>query len=317
MSAFDHSEYVSLTMEFRCNLRCTHCMIEGTMDRLVAEPMTRFDELLTFNQAHRRWRGLILTGSEITLRRDLPQLARRARSAGFERVRIQTHGAHLAQRSYCDRLVEAGINEFFVSVAGADAAGHDAITQVPGSFERTLHGLDNLDNCDGVTSITNTVVTTRSYPMLPAIVDRLSHLERLRQMEFWMYFPMAERDEKDLLARHLDVLPYLVEAITAARRRGLGVEVKNFPQCLLGEHVAALCNAQPQLYIDAAFWREFERNGFYRYVHRERCGSRDCLGLTGAYVAKFGWEAEHLRPLPRERSSRHPPLNPEERATGK
>ena len=34
ISLRDHADYVSLTMEFRCNLACVHCMIEGTMDRL-------------------------------------------------------------------------------------------------------------------------------------------------------------------------------------------------------------------------------------------------------------------------------------------
>ena len=71
MQLFDHREYVSMTMEFRCNLRCVHCMIEDTMHRLVPESADRFDELLAQNTEHRRWKGLILTGSEITLRRDL------------------------------------------------------------------------------------------------------------------------------------------------------------------------------------------------------------------------------------------------------
>jgi MoaA/NifB/PqqE/SkfB family radical SAM enzyme len=118
---FDHRDYVSMTMEFRCNLRCVHCMIEDTMHRLAPEPADKFEELLAQNREHRRWKGLILTGSEITLRRDLPELARRARASGFEHVRIQTHGMHLAERAYCEELVEAGVDEYFVSVAGPDA----------------------------------------------------------------------------------------------------------------------------------------------------------------------------------------------------
>ena len=63
-------EYVSMTLEFRCNLACAHCMIEGTMDYLQAEPPEKFNELLAYNAANRRWSGLIMTGSEITLRHD-------------------------------------------------------------------------------------------------------------------------------------------------------------------------------------------------------------------------------------------------------
>ena len=294
-----HADYVSLTMEFRCNLRCVHCMIEGTMDRLRPESDGQFEEVLRLNRRERRWRGLILTGSEITLRKDLPQLVGRARACGFERVRIQTHGMHLGQPSYARRLVEAGVNEFFVSIAGADAASHDGITLVKGSFERALRGLAFLDTLPGVLSITNTVVTRLSYPLLPGIVAALSELKRLAQMEFWVYFPMAERDEKDLVARHGDVLPHLRAAIADARALGRKVEVKNFPQCLLGELGDALVNAQPELHIDEDFWTEFARNGFYQCVHRDACASTECLGLNSAYLAKFGDEAETLSPLNR------------------
>ena len=52
--------------------------------------------IVEHNRANRVWKGLILTGAEITLRRDLPELARLARAGGFEHVRIQTHGMRLA-----------------------------------------------------------------------------------------------------------------------------------------------------------------------------------------------------------------------------
>jgi len=301
MRRFPHEEYVELTMHFRCNLKCEHCMIEGTMDWLQPESDGRLDEVIAENAEHRKWKGVIFTGSEVTLRRDLPELARKARAGGFEHVRIQTHGMRLANKRYCRELVDAGIDEYFVSVTAADAATHDAITEVPGSFDKTMRGLENLEEFDGVVSLTNTVVTQRSYRQLPAVVERLAHLRRLARMDFWNFWPMRENDDKDLIASHLDVLPYLREAILAGRRLGRGIEVKNFPECLLGDLHDALNNDQPKLIIDPAFWPEFMRNGFHQCVHRERCGSRQCLGLNTAYVKKFGWHADALVPYPPER----------------
>jgi MoaA/NifB/PqqE/SkfB family radical SAM enzyme len=299
MGVFVHEDYVELTMHFRCNLKCEHCMIEGSMDWLEPESFARLRQVIELNQQQRRWKGLILTGAEITLRRDLPELARLARANGFEHVRIQTHGMKLAEEAYCRELVEAGVDEFFVSVAAADAASHDGITGVPGSFEKTLQGLENLDRFP-VKSLTNTVVTRRSYQQLPAVVERLAGLKRLVQMEFWNYWPMSETDTKDLLVSHLEVAPHLRQAIRRAAELGRAVEVKNFPECLLGDDRAALDNRQPKLLIDPAFWQEFRRNGFEQCVHREACSSKQCLGLNTAYVQKFGWHAEELRPFPRE-----------------
>jgi MoaA/NifB/PqqE/SkfB family radical SAM enzyme len=298
---FAADDYVEVTVHFRCNLKCVHCMIEGTMDWLKPESDDQLARILAHNARERRWKGLTLTGSEVTLRPDLPDLARAARQHGFERVRIQTHGARLAAKSYCRELVEAGINEYFISVTAADAATHDAITGVAGSFEKTVEGLENLDAFEEVTTLTNTVITERSYRQLPQVVEQLRHLRRLAQMEFWTYWPLREADDKNLIASHLDVLPYLREAIAAARRHGRSVEVKNFPECLLGDAHDALDNDQPKLIIDPDFWPEFMRNGFHQCVHKDYCASRSCLGLNTAYVKKYGWHADVLVPFPRER----------------
>lgn len=295
---FAAADYVEMTVHFKCNLHCEHCMIEGTMDWLRPEPVDSFEALLAQNAQQGLWKGLVLTGSEVTLRRDLPDLARSARASGFEHVRIQTHGMKLEDPAYCRELVEAGIDEYFVSVTAADAATHDAITGVPGSFERTLRGLENLDRIEGVTTLTNTVVTKRSYRQLAAVVERLAHLERLAQMDFWNFWPMSEDDDKDLIASHLDVLPHLRAAIARARALGRAVEVKNFPECLLGADGDALRNDQPKLVIDPEFWPEFMKNGFHQCVHRSYCGSQRCLGLNTAYVRKYGWHADVLVPLP-------------------
>lgn len=270
------------------------------MDRLKPQTAEQLHALLAHNGIHRKWKGLILTGSEITLHRDLPEWVRMARNAGFDKVRIQTHGMRLGSESYCEELVEAGVNEFFISVAGADAQTHDEITTVPGSFDKTLRGLEILDGIPDVLTITNTVVTTRSYQQLPQLVQRLAHLRRLAQMEFWFYFPMSERDDKNLIASHLDALPQLKQAIGLAWQSGRGIEVKNFPECLLGKQRVALYNDQPELFIDDDFWAEFARNGFYQCAYRERCASKQCLGLNTAYVKKFGWHEHELAPMTAE-----------------
>ena len=226
---FPAADYVEVTVHFKCNLRCVHCMIEGTMDWLRPETDAQFAAVLAAN-ATRRWKGLTLTGAEVTLRNDLPDLARRARASGFEHVRIQTHGGRLADPAYCEELVAAGIDQFFISVTAADAETHDAITGVPGSFVRTLRALENLDRIPGVVTLTNTVITERSYRHLPVVVARLGHLRRLAQMDFWTYWPMRETDDKGLAVSHVEALPWLREAIRGARALGRGGGGEELPR---------------------------------------------------------------------------------------
>lgn len=297
MEHLAHDEYVSIAMEFRCNLRCKHCMIEGAVDRLEPQPVRQLEDILAHNAGTRQWKGLILTGAEITLHHDLPEWVRMAKRHGFEHIRIQTHGMRLANPDYCEELVDAGVDEFFISVAASDAVAHDAITGVPGSFDKTMQGLKNLDNFGNVVTITNTVVSSLSFRHLPQLVKLLSQLRRLARMEFWVYWPMSEQDDRNLVASHLDLLPFLRAASSAARTCCRGVEIKNFPECLLGEDRMLLNNDQPRLFIDPAFWPEFMRNGFYQCVHRAQCASTKCLGLNSAYVKKHGWHSAELSPV--------------------
>ncbi len=294
-----HSDYVELTVHFRCNLACRHCMILDSMHWLKPADEAEFAALLQENIREKRWKGLILTGSEVTLRSDLPELARRARESGFQHVRIQTHGMRMADPACCHRLIDAGIDEFFISLTADSAELHDRITEVPGSFEKTLQGLRNLDQIDGVRLMTNTVITRLSYQSLPGVVRLLKDLKQLVEMDFWNYWPMHEQGDAELLVPHLDVQPFLREAIQLARSFGRYVEVKNFPHCLLGTEADALRNDQPELRIDPEFWNEFNRNGFHQCVYRDVCGSQQCLGLNTAYTNCFGWHEDLLRPLPR------------------
>ena len=67
---------------------------------------------------------------------------------------------------------------------------------------------------------------------------------------------------------------------------------------MLQELGDALVNAQPILLIDPDFWTEFDKNGFYQCPYQTTYSSTECLGLTTAYLGKFGDEADQLPLLP-------------------
>jgi MoaA/NifB/PqqE/SkfB family radical SAM enzyme len=293
----DPSKYVSITMEFRCNLKCVHCMIEGTMDWLQPAGETQFQSVLDEQRNTKRWDGLILTGSEITLNRNLPDMASQARLHGFDYVRIQTHGMHLGKKDYLTKVLDSGVNEFFISVAGANEKSHDLITKVNGSFRKMLQGIEMIEEIGEAIVLTNTVVTQKSYKELDGIVNLLADYKKVVQHEFWNYFPMAEEDVKNLIVDYKELMPYVHKAILACHTYNKSIELKNIPECLLGNHRETLVNEQPSLFIDPAFWMEFDKNQFHQCVYRDQCRSQTCLGLTEAYIRKYGHEENSLYPI--------------------
>ena len=142
------------------------------------------------NLVSHKYGRVIFTGGEVTLENKLFPFVELARDSGaFRHVRVQTNGRRLADPDYARALIEAGVNELFVSLHGDTAALHDAIAQREGSFDELVRGLDNA-RALGVRLITNTVMRRKNAGALPGIVD-LAHAHGVGRMELWNYLPDA------------------------------------------------------------------------------------------------------------------------------
>jgi len=290
---------LAVTVDFHCNSACTFCIVQEGMNNYRGVPLDRFAAIVEDNLRSRKYDRVIFTGGEVTLEKSLFDFVRLARDSGsFRHVRLQTNGRKLADPAFARELVDAGIDEFFVSLHGDTASLHDAITQRPGSYDELLRGLQNLATLP-LRRMTNTVVHRANMGVLDRIVD-VAHAHGVGEMEFWNYLPMEDHDdEQNLIAPIHGALP----SLRAALDRCLALEVravtKYVPRCLLGSHGATLDNSQPDTIIVESFWNEFPR---FACLYEAECEhSEECLGLSHDYVRKFGWEEATLVPEPRRR----------------
>lgn len=127
---------VHLQVADRCNHACQHCyQVQGEKGELsfaqLCEVIDGIADAGVFT--------LNVSGGEATLRPDLLDLLRYARGRGFA-VRLFTNG-FLVDDAYAERLADVGLLEVHVSLYSGEAAEHDAVTRVPGSFARTVAGI--------------------------------------------------------------------------------------------------------------------------------------------------------------------------------
>ncbi len=126
---------------YRCNERCTHCYLD------VMAPGSKIPGELTTEEAREVIDQLAelgaltisFSGGEVFLRPDIFDIAQYARRRGFA-VRFFTNGI-LIKPAVADRIAAVKPVVVELSVYGADAATHDGITRVPGSFELTLRAI--------------------------------------------------------------------------------------------------------------------------------------------------------------------------------
>jgi radical SAM protein with 4Fe4S-binding SPASM domain len=111
---------------------------------------------------------LVLSGGEPLWRRDVFDLAQRARSKGI-RVALATNGT-LVDEAMAHRIREAGIERVSISLDGADRATHDNFRGHAGAFDAAVRGLKCVQEV-GVSTQINTTVSQHNAHQLPNILQ--------------------------------------------------------------------------------------------------------------------------------------------------
>ncbi|MGD1074016.1 MAG: radical SAM protein, partial [Bryobacteraceae bacterium] len=241
-------------------------------------------------------RNLILSGGEVTTFEHLERYVEFAASfSWFSRIQIQTNGRRLADPNYLRRLIDAGVNEFFISLHGPEEV-HDAINRRPGAYREVMAGLENLSRHEGIGIITNTVWTRLNSGCAASLFSQIARLPFIREMHLWNLFPME--DKSRMLVESLpELLKRLPEMAEGPVSNGKWFVLKAFPQCLPVPSGVFNDNEFPLTIIPDVFWRTLGKCGFGQCLHRDRCEDEKCWGLSNAYRERYGEEPDLLHPL--------------------
>ncbi|MBI4569823.1 MAG: radical SAM protein [Planctomycetes bacterium] len=151
-----------------CNERCWFCNVPpgspGEENFVPAERVR--EELARLGRAGVR--EVSLSGGEPTLRPDLPALVAAARAAGIPGVQIQTNGLALTPESIA-ALKNAGLTSVFFALHSHRPEVHDALTEVPGSWARTVAAMEAAGDA-GLQVQANIVLVPENVRDLPEFV---------------------------------------------------------------------------------------------------------------------------------------------------
>jgi AdoMet-dependent heme synthase len=131
---------VLVEITHRCNLPCKHCYLPDHDDHgelSLEELSDLFDQLAEAGTLF-----LSLTGGEVCSRKDFLEIVDAAAARGFV-IKVLSNATMITDE-VAQRLADAGVIEVSVSVYGPTAEIHDAVTDLPGSFARTMAGIARL-----------------------------------------------------------------------------------------------------------------------------------------------------------------------------
>jgi len=163
-----------IALTYRCQNHCTFCYADSPARGRDVPEMTT-DEVRViidrlYDEAH--CPTVSFTGGEPTLRSDVPELVRYAKGKGM-RVNLITNGLHCADSDFVASLASAGLDSAQVSIEGGSAAVHDAITQHPGSWAKSVQAVHNL-RAAGIHTHTNTTICGANRAHLMELVDYIA-----------------------------------------------------------------------------------------------------------------------------------------------
>jgi len=142
-----HTGLAIIDITNRCNLKCPVCFANAAAAGYVYEPSK--EQIFEMMKNLRNNKpvpppALQFSGGEPTIRKDLPELIKKAKELGFHHVEVNTNGIRLAQSvDYCRELLEAGASTIYLQF--------DGLTSDVYKFTRGVDLLDTkmkaIENC--------------------------------------------------------------------------------------------------------------------------------------------------------------------------
>ena len=231
-----------IALTYRCQNRCTFCYADAPkrgqeMQEMATDQVKVIIDRI-FDEAH--CPTVSFTGGEPTLRDDLAELISYAREKGL-RVNLITNGLRCADAPFVQTLAEAGLHSAQVSLEGGSALVHDAITQHPGSWDRTVQGIENLRQAE-IHTHTNSTICGGNVEHLDELVDYVADAIGSEYLSMNMVIRTGTALVHDADDMTYTQIGPIIEAVQArAEAKGLHLEwYSPVPYCLFNPVKAGL-----------------------------------------------------------------------------
>jgi len=286
---------IDLKVGFACNNKCVFC-VQGNKRTYVQEKS--FADLCSILEKNKnRADGVVFTGGDPTIRHDFLELVRCAKKNSYKIIQIQTNGRMLAYFDFCKKSIEAGANDFCISIHGSTGKIHDFLTGAKESFSQTVLGIKNLTKL-GVRVSTNTVITKTNYRNLPSLANLLILLNVSQyQFAFPHIIHSADVNKEWLIPRKSTVMKYVKKALSMGEKAGIRVMTEAIPYCLMAGFEK--CVAEGLIPPSVVYDNNFIIKDYNAYRKNEAKSKRlkcrtcvyypDCEGPWKEYPEMFGW----------------------------
>lgn len=290
---------ISIKTHFQCNNYCLFC-VQGD-ERFYRKSKSTAEIKKIIEENYQDAKEIIFTGGEVTLRKDIFDLIKYAREFGYKIIQVQSNGRMFSSMEFCQKIVNAGANDFGFALHGSNPELHDTLTRTKNSFIQTITGINNLRKLNKRVAVT-AVLTKYNFKDLPEIAKLLLALKVSQHQISFIYLNKLIQNDKKLIEeiapRYSEVRPYVEQSFSICKNGGMIVKADNFPCCTISkQYHNIICSYNSNVFVfeedKIINYREAEKEASVKIKPKkcEHCSMRDsCQGIRKHYSDIFGFD---------------------------
>jgi len=306
----------------QCNEDCLFCVRRGDESPLKFINTKEAKKILS-RKKKEGYQEIFFDGGEPTLRDDLVELIRFAKSKKFKSVNILTNGVLLSDERLTKKILSVKNNKNFTLSFSVSLHSHkknisEKLVNQKNTFDKTIKGIENLikNKCQNISLYH--IITKENYRDLPNFVDFVyRRFPQIKNITFSFIYPAgAALKNKNLFPSLSKTEPYFRKALQKAESYHLDFTISTcgtIPLCFLEgyEHIllkqqeldqpekVGLIDADHDLQYQLAS-KSFHRKTKIKASFCQECFYySQCGGIWRTYVELYG--LSELKPIKKKR----------------
>lgn len=231
-----------MRLGYACNQKCIFCTVDKYDDNNIKKHITQPTlEGMSTEEANKeilikKPEELTFTGGEPTLRKDLFDVIKFAKKNGVRNVVVNTNGTRLSEKGYINSLKEAGADLLLVSLHGHNKEISEKISQIKGSFDKTIKGIRKALEAEIRVSLVH-VIYSGNYKYIEEFCKYVNDsLKDIEQINF-VYVKPNDKDIskcEHLIPTYEKIEPPLKKGMNYCINKGIRFNVADVPLCHMG-----------------------------------------------------------------------------------
>ncbi len=290
-------------IERSCNQMCVFCNVKNNEGEKFLNENEVKDRIMKLRGAEE----ILITGGEPTLNKKLEYYIKLAKEYDIKKVTLQTNALLLKYPNFVKKLKESGLDAVFITFHSHNKEKFDTITRVPGSFEKTIKGIENIME-NRISLFLNIVLNKLNYKEIKETIiflnERFGKYSLFKPISFSFVQPHGlALKNKEIVPSVSEIKPFLEDSLGYCKANSIkfGISACGVPACIIPKYFKY---TQEYWMIKNGISSDELLVNKENKVKSSRCIdcmiNEMCLGIWKAYADMFG--TDELIPMRGEKN---------------